>query len=82
MNNMISQQKPLGKRELSLLILIGFALLFPIVGYDIRHYIDSKEYIYLGITLLLVGVFFYIIRRCINIVIPRYNKHLYIDKSI
>jgi len=78
----MKNQKPLGKRELSLLFLIGIAVLFPLIGYDIRHYIDSKEYIYLGITLTLVFILFYIIRRCINVVIPRRDKSIYIKGSI
>ena len=72
----------LDTRALSLLILVGVALLFPLIGYDIRHYLDTKEYIYLGITLVLVGIFFYIIRRCINIVILRPNKSIYIRHGI
>lgn len=61
-------QKTLGKRELSLLFLVGIAITFPTIGASIRHYIDNRLFPELGISTVFVLILFYLIRKYIMVV--------------
>ena len=78
MKQLDQSQKTLGKRELSLLFLIGIAITFPAIGASIRHYIDNRLFPELGISMVFVLILFYLIRKYIMVVtfkIPQTDKY-------
>lgn len=67
----MQKENPLNKKQINLLVLIGIAILFPLVGGSIRAYYDASLYIELSITVLLTIILFICIRKSVKIVITR-----------
>ena len=63
------QEKILGKREISLALLIGCAILLPSLGASIRIYIELQEFGYFVLTLIIIFVLFFFIIKNIKVVL-------------
>lgn len=74
---LMKQHNQLENRQISLLILIGIAILLPLVSKDIRYYFDSGLYLELSATLGLTSILFFIIVKLTKSVFPRRYKYLY-----